>query len=215
MVVVEQPHSPNGGSEFKYRARPNRLWGRPKGPSGGPGPHLSSPILPWFRPERRKSLFWPSGAGTPLVGQEKGAKKAPKPNERRRWPERMPKGRALGTAGATGRAGFAAVARAPHRAPTLCPQTPPPAGRGPSGHTPRAGNSAPARFQNRPHPWTSLGAAGWTLAGRGWKCSPRAPKWGLFQKRHCSSGDSRGLSRVKPTEEKDERSTGPPKVCSV
>ena len=53
---------------------------------------------------------------------------------------------------------------------------PPPAGRGPSGHTPRAGNSAPARSQNRPHPWTSLGAAGWTLAGKGWKCSPRAPK---------------------------------------
>ena len=75
MVVVEQPHSPNGGSEFKYRARPNRLWGRPKGPLGGPGPHLSSPILPWFRPERRKSLFWPSGAGTPPVGQKKVPKR--------------------------------------------------------------------------------------------------------------------------------------------
>ena len=85
MVVVEQPHSPNGGSEIKYRARPNRLWGRPKGPSGGPGPHLSSPILPRFRPERRKSLFWPSGAGTPPVGQKKSAKKAPKPNQRQGW----------------------------------------------------------------------------------------------------------------------------------
>ena len=76
MVVVEQPHSPNGGSEIKYRARPNRLWGHPKGPLGGPGPHLSSPILPRFRPERRKSLFWPLGAGTPPVGQKK---------ERKRW----------------------------------------------------------------------------------------------------------------------------------
>ena len=92
MVVVEQPHSPNGGSEFKYRARPNRLWGRPKGQLGGPGPHLSIPILPWFRPERRKSLFWPSGAGTPPVGQRKSAKKAAKPNQRRRWPGGMPKG---------------------------------------------------------------------------------------------------------------------------
>ena len=63
------------GSEKKYRARPNRLWGRPKGPLGGPGPHLSSPILPWFRPERRKSLFWPSGAGTPPVGQKKVPKR--------------------------------------------------------------------------------------------------------------------------------------------
>ena len=75
MVVVEQPHSPNGGSKIKYRARPNRLWGHPKGPLGGPGPHLSSPILPWFRPERRKSLFWPSGAGTPPVGQKKVRKR--------------------------------------------------------------------------------------------------------------------------------------------
>ena len=89
MVVVEQPHSPNGGSEIKYRARPNRLWGHPKGPLGGPGPHLSSPILPRFRPERRKSLFWPSGAGTPPVGQKKSAKKAPNPNQRRGWPEGM------------------------------------------------------------------------------------------------------------------------------
>ena len=80
MVVVEQPHSPNGGSEIKYRARPNRLWGHPKGPLGGPGPHLSSPMLPWFRPERWKSLFWPSGAGTPLWAQkkcQKGAKPEP------------------------------------------------------------------------------------------------------------------------------------------
>ena len=75
MVVVEQPHSPNGGSEIKYRARPNRLWGRPKGPLGGPGPHLSSPILPWFRPERRKSLFWPLGAGTPLWAKKKVRKR--------------------------------------------------------------------------------------------------------------------------------------------
>ena len=97
---------------------------------------------------------------------------------------------ALGTAGATGRAGFAVVARAPHRAPTLCPQTPPPAGRGPSGHTPRARNSDPARFQNRLHPWTSLGTAGWTLAGRGWKCSPRERKCCVFQKRDCNSASS-------------------------
>ena len=75
MVVVEQPHSPNGGSKIKYRARPNRLWGHPKGPFGGPGPHLSSPILPRFRPERRKSLFWPLGAGTPLWAKEKVRKR--------------------------------------------------------------------------------------------------------------------------------------------
>ena len=92
MVVVEQPHSPNGGSEIKYRARPNRLWGHPKGPLGGPGPHLSSPILPRFRPERRKSLFWPLGAGTPPVGQKKRAKKVAKPNQRRGWPGGYPRG---------------------------------------------------------------------------------------------------------------------------
>ena len=75
MVVVKQPHSPNGRSEFKCCARPNRLWGRPKGPLGGPGAHLSSPILPRFRPERRKSLFWPLGAGAPPVGQKKVPKR--------------------------------------------------------------------------------------------------------------------------------------------
>ena len=175
MVVVEQPHSPNGGSEIKYRARPNRLWGHPKGPLGGPGPHLSSPILPRFRPERRKSLFWPSGAGTPPVGQKKSAKKAAKPNQRRGWPGGMPKG-PWGPRGPWAEPGLWRFPVRRTGTPTLCPQTPPPAGRGPSGHTPRAGNSAPARFQNRLHPWTSLGAAGWTLAGKGWKCSPRAPK---------------------------------------
>ena len=79
------------GSEFKYRARPNRLWGRPEGPLGGCGPHLSSPILPWFRPQRRKSLLWPSGAGAPPV-PKKSAKRVSKLNQRLAWPGRMPKG---------------------------------------------------------------------------------------------------------------------------
>ena len=41
---------PKGGSEKKYRPRPNRLWGRPKGPFGTPEPHLSGPVLPWIPP---------------------------------------------------------------------------------------------------------------------------------------------------------------------
>ena len=55
---------------------------------------------------------------------------------------------ALGTVGAMGRAGIVAVPLVPHRTPSLCPQTPLAAGRGPSGHTPKSGNSDPARFQN-------------------------------------------------------------------
>ena len=43
---------------------------------------------------------------------------------------------ALGTAGAPGRAGFAAVARAPHRAPTLC--SPNAASRRPRAERPHA-----------------------------------------------------------------------------
>ena len=46
------------GSEKKYRPRPNRLWGHPKGPFGTPEPHLSGPVLPWIPPERRKPLVW-------------------------------------------------------------------------------------------------------------------------------------------------------------
>ena len=174
MVVVEQPHSPNGGSEIKYRARPNRLWGHPKDPLGGPGPHLSSSILPRFRPERRKSLFWPTGAGTPLWAKKKNAKKAPNPNQRRGWPGGMPKG-PWGPRGPRAEPGlrrFPVHRMGPHAVPTNAAS----ASCGPSGHTPRARNSAPARFQNQLHPWTSLGAAGWTLAGKGWKCSPRGPK---------------------------------------
>ena len=56
--------------------------GPSEGSIGDPGPHLSSPILPWFPPERRKSLFWPSGAGTPpppLWAKKKGAKKVLSP----------------------------------------------------------------------------------------------------------------------------------------
>ena len=65
------PHSPprgcpKGGSEFKYRSRPNRLWGHPKGTLGAPGPRLSGPVLPWIRPERRKPLFWPFGLSVSL-----------------------------------------------------------------------------------------------------------------------------------------------------
>ena len=55
--------------------------------------------------------------------------------------------------------------------PSLCPETPLPAGRGPRGHTPKSGNSDPACFQNRLHPCTSPGAIEWTLGGAGWKCS--------------------------------------------
>ena len=120
MVVVEQPHSPNGGSEFKCHARPNRLWGHPKDPLGGPGPHLSSPILPWFLPERRKSLFWPSGADIHPVGQKKGAKKGPSPQPATGMAGGDAQG-ALGTAGTTGRAGFAAVPRVPHGTPHAVP----------------------------------------------------------------------------------------------
>ena len=48
MGFSNSPHSPKGGSEKKYRARPNRLWGHPKGPFGTPEPHLSGPVLPWI-----------------------------------------------------------------------------------------------------------------------------------------------------------------------
>ena len=61
MGFSNSPHSPKGGSEKKYRARPNRLWGHSKGRLGAPEPHLSDSILPWIRPERRKPLFWPLG----------------------------------------------------------------------------------------------------------------------------------------------------------
>ena len=65
------------GSQLKYCTRPNWLWVHQKGPLGDPGPHLSSPILPWFCPEHRKSLFWPSGAGhpPPLWAKKNSAKK--------------------------------------------------------------------------------------------------------------------------------------------
>ena len=73
--VFEQPqYSPKGGSEKKYRARPNRLWGHSKGRLGAPEPHLSGPIPPRIRPERGKPLLWPLGAGTPQQAKKKVAK---------------------------------------------------------------------------------------------------------------------------------------------
>ena len=67
-------NSPKGGSEKKYRARPNRLWGHSKGRLGAPEPHLSGPIPPRIRPERGKPLLWPLGAGTPQQAKKKVAK---------------------------------------------------------------------------------------------------------------------------------------------
>ena len=80
MGFSNSPHSPKGGSEKKYRARPNRLWGHSKGRLGAPEPHLSGPIPPRIRPERGKPLFWPLGAGTPQRAKKKwrnGAKPEP------------------------------------------------------------------------------------------------------------------------------------------
>ena len=65
---------PAGGSEFKYRPRPNRIWGHSKGPLGGPEPHLSGPILPCIRPERGKPLFWSLDARAPQRAKKKVAK---------------------------------------------------------------------------------------------------------------------------------------------
>ena len=53
---------PAGGSEFKYRPRPNGLWGHSKGPLGGPEPHISGPILPSIRSHVFLGLrFWGLG----------------------------------------------------------------------------------------------------------------------------------------------------------
>ena len=73
-------------------ARPNHLWGHPKCSLGGPGPHLSGPILLWCRPGRGKPLFWPLGAGIPQQAKTKVAKKAPNLNQRRGWLGGIPKG---------------------------------------------------------------------------------------------------------------------------
>ena len=134
--------------------------------------------------------FGPWAQVPPLWAKRKSAKKVAKPNQRRGWPGWMPKG-PWGPRGPQAEPGLRRFPVCRTGTPTLCPQTPPPAGRGPSGHTPRARNSDPARFQNRLHPWTSLGTAGWTLAGRGWKCSPRERKCCVFQKRDCSSNAER------------------------
>ena len=117
MGFSNSPHSPKGGSEKKYRARPNRLWGHPKGPLGGHEPHLSSPILPRFRPERRKSLFWPLGAGTPQRAKKKwrnGAKLEPATG----MAGEDARG-ALGTAGAMGPAESMTGFVAPHSTSAL------------------------------------------------------------------------------------------------
>ena len=66
-------------------ARPNHLWGHPKCSLGGPGPHLSGPILLWCCPGRGKQLFWPLGAGIPQQAKTKVAKKAPNLNQRWGW----------------------------------------------------------------------------------------------------------------------------------
>ena len=90
MGFSNSPHSPKGGSEKKYRARPNRLWGHSKGRLGAPEPHLSGPIPPRIRPERRKPLFWPLGAGTPQRAKKKVATLARNRTPRRGWPGRSP-----------------------------------------------------------------------------------------------------------------------------
>ena len=74
-------------------ARPNHLWGHPKCSLGGPGPHLSGPILLRCRPGRGKPLFWPLGAGIPQQAKTKVAKKAPNLNQRRGWLGGYPRGR--------------------------------------------------------------------------------------------------------------------------
>ena len=145
------------------------------GPLEGPGPHLSSPVLPWLHPGREKSLCCPSGASTPPQAPQKGYKKVPKSNQRRRWPQGMPKG-PWGPWTGPG------LRRFPMRRiknPLVMPT-----------------NGAARRLQTkRPHaevrefrpstypaPTAPIGTPG---GGAGWKCIPRAPKCCIFQKQHC------------------------------
>ena len=92
MGFLNSPHSPKGGPEKKYCARPNQLRGRSKGRLGPPEPHLSGPAPPRIRPERGNPLLWPLVTGTPQRAKKKSGEMAPNLNQRRGWPEGMPEG---------------------------------------------------------------------------------------------------------------------------
>ena len=102
-----------------------------------PGPHLLSPILPWFRPERGNHRFGSSGAGTHRGPQNKFQKgfEAQPAIEMAGW---MPKG-PWGPRGRWAEPGL-------WRFPLRCMEPHRYAGRGPRGHTLKSGNSDPARF---------------------------------------------------------------------
>ena len=149
---LSSPIAQTGSKQnLKYHAQPNQLYDRPKGPLGGPGPQLLSPIPPWFRPERRKSLFWPSSAGYPPSGPQKGSKKAPKLKLRWGCPRGMlrwlwePQGH--GPSRVCGGCPCAAW-NPPRYAHESCCLPAVDRVRGPRGHKPKSGNSDPARFQN-------------------------------------------------------------------
>ena len=80
MVVVEQPNSPNGGSEFKYCARQIRLWGHPKGPSGARDRTFQAPYSPGSALSVGDRCFGPRAQVPPLWAKKKCQKGAkPKP----------------------------------------------------------------------------------------------------------------------------------------
>ena len=111
------PHSPKGGSEKKYRARPNRLWGHSKGRLGAPEPHLSGPIPPGSALSVENPCFGP-WAQVPPSGPKKKWRNGAKPEPATGMAGEDARG-ALGTAGAMGPAELMTGFVAPHSTSAL------------------------------------------------------------------------------------------------
>ena len=92
MVVVEQPHSPNGGpkksialDQTGYGAVRRVHW-------GALDRTFPAPYSPGSALSVGNHCFGPQVQVPPLWAKKKSAKKAAKPNQRRGWPGGMPKG---------------------------------------------------------------------------------------------------------------------------